>query len=143
MSAAYLKLLATATGLPEDQLPADPADRLAAVCARQLVESMADKRRPSKPLAPADEAHLAALLPRAFHRVGGQPWKVGDLTKGLARYGSPHRDLLVALDEIPGSIGKFLSRCKGHEAGGFRLELVDHAGNQNVWRIRPIGSKSP
>lgn len=108
------------------------------------VEALAGKQRlPVTPLAPVDEDRLAALLPPAFDRVKGQPWKAGDLAKGLVRFGATDRALVVALDAIDGSLGKFLKRCDGREAGGFRLDLVGRDGNQNVWRIRPTGANLP
>lgn len=140
---ACAQRLATATGLQVDALPANPMDRMAVVLACLVIELRAGKQiPPAKPLAPADETHLAALLPAAFDRMKGQPWKAGQLTRGLARFDPACRDLVLAISAV-GSLGKFLARCGGHEAGGFRLELVERDGNQNVWRIRPVGSKSP
>lgn len=147
---ACADLLATATGLQLDALPANPMDRVAVLLACLVIESRADKQTPpAKPLAPADAASLEALLPAAFNRVKARPWKTADLTKSKAWFDPPDHDLRAALNAIPGrlgkpgNLGKFLKRCSGCEAGGFRLEPVDRDGNQNVWRIRPTGSKTP
>lgn len=141
----YLDLLAAATRLQLDQLPSDPVDRLAAVTAAQLLETRAvrEKASPKKTLNTQDAERLGALLPAAFARVKGQPWKVGQLTLGLTRFDVTYRDLFLVVESIGGGLGQFLARCEGREAEGFRLEGAGEDGHQRVWRIRPVGSKSP
>lgn len=113
---------------------------------RSLLEKLVEAQapgRPRRPLCPADAGRLEALLPAAFKRMGGRPWRAGGLLDGVARFDTHHRDLVVAVDAIGGGLGQFLTRCIGHEAAGLRLDDAGRQGNQRVYRIHPVGRSSP
>lgn len=133
LPAAYLELLATATGLPVDRLPADRLERLTlAVSCLALAVAASNSHKPTTQKLPAERQDiLEELLPVLRDLFGDRPWQVRGFNQEI-RYSGRESSLRLKslLLRIAGGeddegatqrVGKFLRACIDGEANGLIL----------------------